>query len=363
MGIAIAEAFSRQRGEKSSIVLLEQHARFGEGISSRNSEVIHAGLYYPVDSLKARLCREGNALLYAFCERYAVAHRRVGKFLVAQEGEIDALVALARNAAANGVDNLSWIDAQGLRAREPHVHAAVALFSPDTGIVDSHGLMGTLLQHALERGVTYAARTRVTAVKTLPRGFEVQTLGGAPEQSYHFCCERLILAAGLETSSLAARVEGFAQALIPEVRLLKGNYFRLSGASPFQHLIYPLPEQQRRGLGIHATLDLQGNARFGPDVEEVSQPAYDVDPMRRESFATAIRRYYPELDARRLQPDYAGIRPRLKTVDDTPADFQLLGSSRHGLPGLLALFGIESPGLTASLALARMLSELPELQR
>lgn len=363
VGIAAAEAFSRCEGKKASIVLLEQNERFGQQTSSRNSEVIHAGLYYPPGSLKASLCREGNALLYAFCARHGIAHRRVGKFILAQEGEEDSLLTLENNARANAVSNLSWISTVSLRKQEPLVRATAALFSPDTGIVDSHGLMDTLLQHARQRGVVYAAGTRVMRVTPLVHGFEVHTTSTADAQEYRFHCDHLLLAAGLQTSALAARVEGFPKGLIPETRLLKGNYFRLSGAAPFHHLIYPLPEGKRRGLGIHATLDLQGNVRFGPDVEEVSQLDYRVDPTRREHFAEAIRHYYPDLEVARLLPDYAGIRPRLRTADDSPADFQILDSSHHGLAGLFALFGIESPGLTASLALAHRLTELAQRQR
>ncbi|MCB1648266.1 MAG: NAD(P)/FAD-dependent oxidoreductase [Pseudomonadales bacterium] len=363
VGIAAAEAFSRHEGANASIVLLEQNERFGQQTSSRNSEVIHAGLYYPPGSLKASLCREGNALLYAFCSRYGIAHRRLGKFILAQAGEEDSLLALEKNAMANAVNNLSWTSAASLHKQEPLLRAAAALFSPDTGIVDSHGLMDTLLQHARQRAVAYAAGTRVTRVTPLTHGFEVHTTNTGDGQAYRFQCERLVLAAGLQASALAAVVEGFPKALIPDIRLLKGNYFRLAGAAPFRHLIYPLPEAKRHGLGIHATLDLQGNVRFGPDVEEVLQLDYRVDPMRRERFAVAIRSYYPGLEVTRLLPDYAGIRPRLRTADDSAADFQILDSSHHGLPGLVALFGIESPGLTASLALAHRLVELSRLQR
>ena len=363
VGIAIAEVFSRREGAQASIVLLEKNARAGQEISSRNSEVIHAGLYYPPGSLKARLCREGSALLYAFCEHYSVAHRRLGKLIVAQADELLALEALAANAQHNGVHNLSWLDAVALREREPLLQAEAALFSPDTGIVDSHGLMETLLTHALDRGVTYAPRTRVLRALPLAEGFEVQTLTGSADQPYRFGCRRLVLAAGLEATALARQVEGFPETRIPSMRLLKGNYFRLGGASPFRHLVYPLPEQQRQGLGIHATLDLQGNTRFGPDVEEIAQVDYGVNPERRELFAASIRRYYPDLNAERLQADYAGIRPRLQTADGSAGDFLILDSSHHDLPGLVSLFGIESPGLTASLALADMLAHCPDLQR
>lgn len=363
VGIAIAEAFSRRDGKDNAIVLLEKNERAGQEISSRNSEVIHAGLYYPPGSLKARLCREGNALLYAFCVRHGIAYRRLGKLIVAQEDELQALEALAENAQKNGVHNLSWLDAAALREREPALRAEAALLSPDTGIVDSHGLMESLLKHAIDRGVTYAPRTRMLQAQPLAEGFEVHTRTGSSEQSYRFCCRRLILAAGLEATALAHQVEGLPSTLIPTLRLLKGNYFRLVGRSPFRHLVYPLPERQRQGLGIHATLDLEGNTRFGPDVEELVQVNYGVNPDRRAHFAASIRQYYPGLNAERLQPDYAGIRPRLKTADGKAGDFLLMDSSHHGLPGLVTLFGIESPGLTASLALAEMLADCPDLMR
>ena len=359
VGLALAERFARTRPRSFSIVLVERNASFGQETSSRNSEVIHAGIYYTPGSLKAQLCLEGRHLLYQYCQQHGIAHRRTGKFIVAQEHEQESLERIVRTAAQNGVEDLQWVNRQALSEKEPLVRASHALYSPSTGIIDSHGLMSTLLAEAEQAGVQYAPLTRVVAVEAQNEGFIVQTECGTPGhlELFAFRCRYLINAAGLHAQELAQRIEGLDKAYVPALFLSRGCYFSLSGKAPFRHLIYPVPEHNQRGLGIHATLDLAGQVRFGPDVEYVDEIDYRVPEERREIFVDAIRRYYPGLDAGQLHPDYSGIRPKLSGPDGGVADFVIQDESIHGLQGLAQLFGMESPGLTASLAIARLIAD------
>jgi L-2-hydroxyglutarate oxidase LhgO len=359
VGLALAERFARTRPRSFSIVLVESNASFGQETSSRNSEVIHAGIYYTPGSLKAQLCLEGRHLLYQYCQQHGIAHRRTGKFIVAQEHEQESLERIVRTAKQNGVEDLQWVSRQALSEKEPLVLASHALYSPSTGIIDSHGLMSALLADAEQAGVQYAPLTRVVAVEAQNGGFIVQTECGSPGhlQLFAFRCRYLINAAGLHAQELAKRIEGLDKANVPALFLSRGCYFSLSGKAPFRHLIYPVPEQNQRGLGIHATLDLAGQVRFGPDVEYVDEIDYRVPEERREIFVEAIRRYYPGLDASQLHPDYSGIRPKLCGPDGGVADFLIQDEATHGLPGLVQLFGMESPGLTASLAIARLIAD------
>ncbi len=359
IGIAAAEAMARSKPPSYSILLLEQNSGFGQETSSRNSEVIHAGLYYQQGSLKARLCTEGSALLYDYCRQYNVAHRRVGKFIVAQESELDALQALAARARDNGVLDLRWCDRKALQEKEPLVEASAALFSPNTGIVDSHALMQSLLTQAQLAGVEFVCRTRVERVLCGAHGFEIHTLSGEPDkaEAFRFHCGALINAAGLESQALAARIDGLNSAHIPSLALSKGNYFKLNARAPFKHLIYPMPAPQTSGLGIHACIDLGGAVRFGPDIEAIETVDYKVDVRRKAQFVEAIRRYYPALDPAQLEPDYAGVRPKLYSAQGQAMDFVLQTDDVHGVPGLLQLFGIESPGLTASLAIGKTIAQ------
>ena len=359
IGIAIAEAIARTKPSSYSIVLLEQNISFGQETSSRNSEVIHAGLYYQQGSLKARLCREGSALLYDYCRKYEIAHRRVGKFIVAQENELEALQALAERARDNDVLELHWRDRKALQEKEPLVEASAALFSPNTGIVDSHGLMQSLLSQAQAAGVEFVCRTRVERVLCGAKGFEVHTVSGehGQKEAYRFHCSALINAAGLNAQSLASRIDGLDSAHIPTQLLTKGNYFKLNGRAPFQHLIYPMPAAQTSGLGIHACLDLGGGVRFGPDIEAIEAVNYKVDVQRKAQFVEAIRRYYPSLNPALLEPDYAGVRPKLYSAKGQPMDFVIQTADVHAVPGLVQLFGIESPGLTASLAIGKTIAQ------
>ena len=357
VGLAIARALalSRNRAGSSSndtdIVLLESAQQFGEHSSSRNSEVIHAGIYYPPGSLKAELCIRGKSLLYEYCQRHDIPHRRIGKLVVAGAEELPALQMLRNNAITCGLSeqDLPWLDADQVKKLEPAVRADVALLSAGTGILDSHQFIGSLVSQAQASGVTLLCNARVQRVNPHSKGFDLQIDSGVGSQQERSVlrCREFINCAGLWAPALARSIEGFPEHAIPAQRLVKGNYFSYSGASPFQHLIYPLPETQ--GLGIHATLDLGMQLRFGPDTETVSTIDYSVDETRRVSFERAIRQYYPDLDGTRLHPAYSGIRSR-----SASGDFVVSNGRDHGFEGLLQFFGIDSPGLTASLALAEV---------
>ncbi len=331
-----------------SVIVLENEGEFGTHTSSRNSEVIHAGLYYPKDTLKARLCVEGKPKLYAFCESHGVAHRRCGKLIVASEAaEIPVLEDLRRRGSANGCDDLRLISAQEAKRLEPALACETALLSPSTGIIDSHGYMLALLGDAQEAGAAVAYHAPFLRAEILGGGFRVFVGGGEPMQ---LTCGALVNAAGLFAPQVAGGIDGLAATHIPAGRFAKGSYFSLSGRSPFSHLIYPAPHTH--GLGVHLTLDLGGQARFGPDIEWVDDIDYAVDPRRAAGFDDAIRRYWPGLPDGALSPSYSGIRPKISGPDDPAADFRIDGPEVHGVQGLVNLFGIESPGLTASLAMA-----------
>lgn len=353
VGLALARHLSAH-WPKASVLVLEQNVGTGQETSSRNSEVIHAGLYYPPGSLKARLCIRGNALLYDFCTRHDIPHQRLGKLIVAQSGEEPALEQLLASAQACGIDSLTPLSRQDMARLEPQLQASAALWSPDTGIIDSHALMHRLQHEAELNGVLVATQSRLLrAVCQGPGVFDVDVEARGEDTPFRLRSRMLINCAGLSASQVAAAIGGIDQSLIPALHLVKGHYFALSGRSPFRHLIYPVPDTRHRGLGIHATLDMAGQCRFGPDIEPVSTIDYSVDESRRTAFAEAIRSYYPALDETRLQAAYAGIRPRLGSAY---ADFMIQDEYVHGCPGLIQLFGIESPGLTASLALAELVT-------
>jgi L-2-hydroxyglutarate oxidase LhgO len=370
VGLAIARELALAGRE---VVLLEAGPTVGCGISSRNSEVIHAGLYYPTGSLKAILCVRGRALLYAYCEQHGVAYRRCGKLLVATAAEqLPRLEALYAGAQANGVHDLRRLSAAEARQLEPALRCVAALHSPSTGIVDSHQLMLALQGDAQAAGAVCALRApledielgadgrfRLTVGEGRDAGDDVgvhEAQAGAPRagSTYQLSAACLVNCAGLQANALARAMRGAAaQGMarrVPPLYLARGNYFSLSGRSSFRHLIYPMPDQA--GLGVHLTLDLGGQAKFGPDVEWVDKLDYDVDPRRADSFYASIRAYWPALPDGVLQPAYSGIRPKLAGAGQAAADFMVQGEREHGVPGLLNLFGIESPGLTAALALA-----------
>lgn len=345
IGIAIARALALAGRE---VVLIERERQFGTETSSRNSEVIHAGIYYPRGSLKARFCVEGRRRLYAYCVERGVAHRSCGKLIVAtdpaQEAQLDALAAAA---AANGVDDLARLGRDDIARLEPALSCSAALLSPSTGIVDSHAFMLALLADAEAHGALVAYRAGIERITRTPDGYAL-TLTGEDAPGLH--ATRLVNAAGLAAPALARTIEGLPPAQVPQQHMAKGNYFSLAGRSPFRRLVYPIPEPG--GLGIHATLDLAGQVRFGPDVEWTDSLDYEVDPRRAAAFYASIRNYWPGLPDDALIPAYCGIRPKLGGPDAGFQDFLISGPADHGLPGLVNLFGIESPGLTASLAIA-----------
>jgi len=345
VGLAVARALAKAGRE---VLVLEQERWIGSHTSSRNSEVIHAGLYYPKDSLKARYCVSGRRQLYAYCAEHGVAHRRIGKLVVAcTEAEIGVLRAVMERATANGVDDLQWLGGNEASSLEPALFCLAAFHSPSTGIIDSHGLMLALEADAESAGANIVLRAPVLGGRVEGRGFRLD-VGGAEPMT--LCCELFVNSAGLEAPSLARRIAGIPAASIPSDFYCRGVYFTLSGRAPFRRLVYPVPEAA--GLGVHLTLDLGGQARFGPDTEWIDGIDYSVDPRRGDRFYEAIRTYWPGLKDGALQPGYAGIRPKINGPRDPGADFVVQGPAEHGVPGLVNLYGIESPGITASLPLA-----------
>jgi len=350
VGLAIARALVFGGRE---VLILEAAESFGTQTSSRNSEVIHAGIYYPHGSLKARLCVAGRELLYPFCDQYSVPYRRCGKLIVAtSESQLPELEKIQRAAQANGV-SLEFLTRAEALALEPQLACEGALHSPLTGIIDSHAYMLALLGQAERRGATLVTGTTVTVMEIEHRG---GIRVGINDEEPTLRTNTVINSAGLHAPELARRIEGFPPAHIPTPYFAKGNYFTLSGRSPFERLVYPVPEPG--GLGVHLTLDLAGRARFGPDVQWVEQCEYAVEASRAERFYAAIRTYWPDLADGALQPGYAGIRPKISGPTEPAADFRVDGPPTHGIAGLVNLFGIESPGLTASLALAAYVADL-----
>lgn len=345
VGLAVARALARRGRE---VLVLERADSVGTEASSRNSEVLHAGIYYPLGSLKARLCRQGKEALYAFCGQRGVAHHRCGKLIVASHpSQIPALEGIRRNAEANGVTDLAWLDAGEARSMEPALQCERALFSPSTGILSSHELMVALWAEAQTRGAILVTRHPVLGGRISEKGVILRVGGRDPTE---LRCRVVVNSAGFRAPAVARSLEGFPVERVPRGHLCKGSYFTLARRAPFRHLVYPAPEEA--GLGIHLTLDLGGMARFGPDVEWVETVDYRVDPARVGSFYQAVRRYWPELPAGSLRPGFAGIRAKIQAPGEPAADFAIRGPADHGVSGLVHLFGIESPGLTACLTLA-----------
>jgi len=351
VGLAVARALALAGRE---VVILERSDAIGTGTSSRNSEVIHAGIYYPKDSLKARTCVAGKAQLYAYCRENGIDHARCGKLIVAtapdQTERLDGIAAAAR---ANGVDDLRPLSADDAKALEPNLACVAALLSPSTGIIDSHALMLSFQGEAEARGAMIAFNTDVADASAGEDGILLRMTGAEPMA---LACRTVVNAAGLDATVVAGRIHGLAPRHVPKSYFAKGNYYTLAGKAPFGRLIYPVPESA--GLGVHITIDLGGQARFGPDVEWIDRIDYTVDPGRADRFYAAIRKYWPGLPDGALQPGYAGIRPKIKPRTEQPQDFVLQGPAQHGVPGLINMFGIESPGLTASMALADLVVEM-----
>ena len=350
VGLAVARALALLGRE---VLVLEAASAIGTGTSSRNSEVIHAGIYYPTGSLKARLCVQGRALLYDYCAARGVGHRRCGKLIVATTpGQVSQLQVIAERARKNGVGELLWLSQQQAQQLEPQLDCEAALLSPQTGIVDSHALMLALLGDLENAGGTLALNSPLAQMQYAQAAIEVETADGTALRT-----RCLVNAAGLQAPDLARRMHGLDARQVPKAFFAKGNYFILTGRAPFSRLVYPVPEPG--GLGVHLTLDLGGQAKFGPDVEWVNTPDdLVVDAARGDAFYAEVRKYWPGLKDGALQPGYAGIRPKISGPQDVTADFWIAGPSSHGVPGLVNLFGIESPGLTASLAIGDFVAGL-----
>ena len=351
VGLAVARALALDGRE---VVVLEAESAIGTATSSRNSEVIHAGIYYAPGSLKARLCVRGKELLYAYCDAHGVPYRRCGKLIVATSNEqLGEMQAIREKAAANGVHDLRVLSRGEALGREPALDCVAALESPSTGVIDSHALMLSLQGDAEAHGAMLALRSPVTGGRIAGDGIELDVAGDEPMR---LKARRVVNSAGLHAQALARALQGFPPGQVPPAHYAKGNYYALAGRSPFSRLIYPIPEAH--GLGVHLTLDLGGQARFGPDVEWVERLDYGVDPRRAECFYGAIRAYWPALPDGALSPAYAGIRPKLHGPGEAARDFMIQGPAEHGIPGLVNLFGIESPGLTASLAIGEWVAGL-----
>lgn len=360
VGLAVAREMALQGRET---ILLEREDAFGTISSARNSEVIHAGIYYPKDSLKAKLCVEGNRLLYEYCRTHQVGTQAYGKLIVATDAsQFDDLQAILYKAQNNQVPDIKMISGEKARELEPQLKCEAALLSASTGVVDSHGLMLSLLGGFEDAGGMVAYQSPLLGAKPIgnqaQEGFEL-TIGGAEGMKLH--TKLLINCAGLSAPALARKIEGLAAESIPKAYFAKGNYFSLSGKSPFSHLIYPIPEPG--GLGVHLTLDMGGQAKFGPDVEwleieEEGQISYEVDPIRGESFYAAVRQYWPDLKDGALQADYSGVRAKIVPPNAPAGDFCFDGPEQHQFHGLFNLYGFESPGLTSCLAIARHLEGL-----
>lgn len=345
IGLAAARALALAGRD---VLVLDRAPTIGFETSSRNSEVIHSGIYYPKDSLKATTCVAGRRRLYAYCREHGVAHAQLGKIIVASdEAELPALDRIAAAARANGVDDVECLDASQAQRLEPELRCVAALLSPSTGIIDSHALMLAYQGEAEAAGAMIVLRTPILCGQVRGDGFELSA-GGAEGGALR--CRYLVNAAGLYAPALAHAIEGLPRETIPPAHFCRGVYFTLSGKTPFRRLVYPVPPAG--GLGVHITLDLAGQARFGPDVEWISGVDYTIDPGRGAAFYAAVRRYWPGLRDGALQPGYAGVRPKISGPGEPAADFVVQGPAVHGVPGLVNLYGIESPGLTASLALA-----------
>jgi L-2-hydroxyglutarate oxidase LhgO len=344
VGLAVARAAALAGAD---VIVAEAACAIGTGISSRNSEVVHSGIYYPTGSARARLCAPSRRRLYDFCASHGVPHRKCGKLIVAaHQAELPRLAAIHAQGRANSVEGLELIDGVAARRLEPALSCAAALCSPETGIIDSHSFMTALRGDLEDRGGNIAFNTRIERLVPAANGWLVG-MAGEP-QSIHF--DAVVNAAGLGAQRLGGATEGYPAARVPRLVLVKGNYFGFAGRPVFSRLVYPVPVPG--GLGVHVTLDLAGRMRFGPDTEWIDKENYDVDAGRAAAFYRSIRDYWPDLPDGSLLPDYAGIRPKITGPGEPAADFMIVAPKDHGLPGLVHLFGIESPGLTCALSLA-----------
>lgn len=352
VGLAVTRALALA-GQQ--VMVIEKMERFGEGVSSRNSEVIHAGIYYPQHSLKAELCVRGKHLLYDYCASRGVTHRRIGKLIVAtcaeEESELDNILGKAN---ANGVEDLYYLSNTQTRQWEPNISASRALMSPSTGVIDVHSLMTSFLADIESTGGMLACRADLERIAMEGDNFVLATrIDGEP---YELACRHLVNAGGLSAQSIASSIEPLDEQHIPQLHLCRGHYFLMQGRNPFNHLIYPVPDPSGPGLGVHATIDTGGQVKFGPDVQYIDEESYEIPDDRLQQNYSAIRRYFPALEDGALTPGYAGIRPKLQGPGEPVADFVIQTEKDHKIHGLINLFGIESPGLTSSMAIAETVS-------
>lgn len=346
VGLAIAASLSK---EYEKVLLVDKNGSFGEETSSRNSEVIHAGIYYPKNSLKAKLCVEGKIKLYKYCQDHRIPHKKVGKLLVAHDDiEEEFLSKTIDIAANNGVNDLQWQSSSQLSALEPALSATAALLSPSTGIIDVHSYMQSLLNQFEQNGGIFVAQTEVLSIERESNSFDVSLV--SVQEEMKISAKRLVNCGGLHSTKLANNMNFMPKRLIPKLHYCRGHYFSYSGKSPFNHLIYPVPEAN--GLGIHASLDTGGQLKFGPDTQYIEQLDYRVDEELKDKFYHAIQKYFPAITPEKLQPAYSGIRPKLQGENDGFRDFVIQTGEKFGIVGLVQLFGIDSPGLTSSLAIA-----------
>lgn len=351
VGLAIARAFALLGRD---VLIIESQSHIGTGISARNSEVIHAGIYYPKGSLKAKLCVRGRELLYPYLRERGLAHRQCGKIIVATNNDhIHTLENIEKQAISNGVHDLKVLSSSEANALESSLYCTQALLSPSTGIINTHNFMLCLQGEIEDHGGRIAFLTTLNSTYICDNGMDLRVNCQGEDMTLH--AKTVINAAGLGAINIAQHIEGFPQDILPQLRYAKGNYFKLMGKQPFRHLIYPIPEDS--GLGVHLTLDLAGQARFGPDVEWVETLNYHVNPTRADSFYQAIRSYWPDLPDESLIPDYSGIRPKIYMDGKAHTDFMIQGAHEHKITGLTNLFGIESPGLTASLSIAEYVTQ------
>jgi len=351
VGLAIARELALAGRE---VIVIEAEDAIGTHTSSRNSEVIHAGLYYPTGSLKARLCTAGKQMLYAYCAERGVPHRNTGKIVVAaSDDEIPKLEDYVAKAATNGVDDLRWLSRAELRELEPEVECVAGFLSPSTGIIDSHALMLAYQGDAENQGAVIVFKSPLRAGEVTGDGITLE-IGGAEPMT--IACNAVVNAAGLFAQNVSRSIQGIPAASIPPQYFAKAHYYTLAGRPPFRRLVYPVASNAH--LGVHVTLDLAGQVRFGPDVSWVDGVDYAFDPAREPLFYQAIRKYYPALKDGQLQPGYTGIRPKISGPKEAAADFMIQGPKEHGVTGLVNLYGIESPGLTASMAIAQHVREL-----
>jgi len=346
VGLAIAAKLSKVF---SNVLIVEKNAYFGEETSSRNSEVIHAGIYYPKNSLKASLCVQGKNQLYRYCIERHIPYQKVGKFIVAHGNEDEQhLKSIVNTAYDSGVDDLVWTSSAELKKSEPEISASAALFSPSSGVIDVHSYMQSLLAQIEQNGGLFVANTQFTSAHYDGNKFTAKFLSAGEAISIN--TQYLINSGGLHSTAVANAIDEMPTEFIPQLHYCRGHYFSYSGKSPINHLIYPIPE--KNGLGIHASIDMGGQLKFGPDTQYIENINYDINDALKEKFYTAIQRYFPNASLDKLQPAYSGIRPKLQGQHDGFCDFNIQTYKQHGLNGLINLFGIDSPGLTSSLAIA-----------